>query len=112
MDTLVMPSELEGYGLVAMEAMMCGVPLIATPFGMVADLVTDGVDGLVVSLAVDSIVDAIAKLDKSPELCRCLVSGGRRLAERSGYAATMAREYESLLWHLWGKRNPTRQRWM
>ena len=40
-----MPSELEGFGLAALEAMACGVPPVATNVGGVPELVTHGVDG-------------------------------------------------------------------
>jgi len=42
---LLMPSELEGFGLAALEAMACGVPPVATNVGGVPELITPGVDG-------------------------------------------------------------------
>jgi L-malate glycosyltransferase len=42
---LLMPSELESFGLAALEAMACGVPPVATRVGGVPELITDGVDG-------------------------------------------------------------------
>jgi glycosyltransferase involved in cell wall biosynthesis len=42
---LLMPSELEAFGLVALEAMACGVVPVATRVGGVAELVTEGEDG-------------------------------------------------------------------
>ena len=42
---LLMPSELESFGLVSLEAMACGVPPIATRVGGVPELITNGVDG-------------------------------------------------------------------
>jgi L-malate glycosyltransferase len=42
---LLMPSELEGFGLAALEAMACGVPAVATNVGGVPELVTHGEDG-------------------------------------------------------------------
>ena len=45
-DLLLMPSELESFGLAALEAMACKVPSIATRVGGVPELIDDGVTGL------------------------------------------------------------------
>jgi L-malate glycosyltransferase len=45
-DLMLMPSELESFGLAALEGMACKVPAIATRVGGVPELVTDGVNGL------------------------------------------------------------------
>jgi N-acetyl-alpha-D-glucosaminyl L-malate synthase BshA len=42
---LLMPSEMESFGLVALEAMACGVVPVATSVGGVPELITDGEDG-------------------------------------------------------------------
>ena len=44
-DVLLLPSEMESFGLVALEGMACGVPAVATRTGGVPELITDGVDG-------------------------------------------------------------------
>jgi len=45
-DLMVMPSQLESFGLAALEAMACKVPAIATRVGGVPELIDDGVTGL------------------------------------------------------------------
>jgi N-acetyl-alpha-D-glucosaminyl L-malate synthase BshA len=45
-DLMVMPSQLESFGLAALESMACKVPAIATRVGGVAELIEDGVTGL------------------------------------------------------------------
>ena len=42
---LLMPSEMEAFGLAALEAMACGVPPVATRVGGTPELITHGVDG-------------------------------------------------------------------
>jgi L-malate glycosyltransferase len=42
---ILMPSEMESFGLAALEAMACGVPPVSTRFGGVPELITNGVDG-------------------------------------------------------------------
>lgn len=47
-DLFVMPSILEGFGMVYLEAMAMGTPVVCTPHTGAADLITDGKDGFVV----------------------------------------------------------------
>jgi L-malate glycosyltransferase len=42
---ILMPSEMESFGLAALEAMACGVPAVSTRVGGVPELITDGEDG-------------------------------------------------------------------
>jgi N-acetyl-alpha-D-glucosaminyl L-malate synthase BshA len=44
-DVLLLPSNLEAFGLAALEAMACGVPPVATRVGGLPELVSDGLDG-------------------------------------------------------------------
>ncbi len=44
-DVLLLPSEMESFGLAALEGMACGVPPVATRVGGLPELVTSGVDG-------------------------------------------------------------------
>lgn len=63
----------EPFGLVMIEAMACGTPVVATPYGAVPEVVTDGVNGFIAS-TVDDLVDAVRKIDQiSPEVCRAVV---------------------------------------
>jgi glycosyltransferase involved in cell wall biosynthesis len=60
----------EPFGLVMIEAMACGTPVIAFPYGSVPEVIQDGVNGFVVS-NVDGAVQAvhnIANIDR--ESCR------------------------------------------
>jgi N-acetyl-alpha-D-glucosaminyl L-malate synthase BshA len=49
-DLLLLPSETESFGLVALEAMSCGVPVIATRVGGIPEVVTDGENGYLVEI--------------------------------------------------------------
>lgn len=44
-DLLLLPSENESFGLVALEAMACEVPVVASKVGGLPEVLTDGVEG-------------------------------------------------------------------
>ncbi|MBM3791114.1 MAG: N-acetyl-alpha-D-glucosaminyl L-malate synthase BshA [Acidobacteria bacterium] len=47
-DVLLLPSENESFGLVALEAMACEVPVVASKVGGLPEVLTDGEDGYLV----------------------------------------------------------------
>jgi len=67
-DVLVLPSLIEGMGLVVLQAMACGVPVIVTANGP-GDLVRDGIDGFVIPIRdADAIADRIEVLRADKDL--------------------------------------------
>jgi len=83
-DLLVFLSRFEGFGMVVIEAMACGVVPIATPVGVVPDIITNGVNGWVVEPGKpEAVVEA---LDWS-------VRDGDRLDDMRRAAAATAREW-------------------
>jgi len=48
-DLMLLPSETESFGLAALEAMACGVPVMASQAGGLTELIQDGVNGFLVS---------------------------------------------------------------
>ncbi len=60
----------EPFGLVSIEAMACGTPVVAFARGAIPELVIDGETGYVVS-DVDQMVDAVRRIDDiQPRRCR------------------------------------------
>jgi L-malate glycosyltransferase len=47
-DLLLLPSDHESFGLVALEAMACEVPVVVSRVGGLPELVTEGIDGFLV----------------------------------------------------------------
>jgi glycosyltransferase involved in cell wall biosynthesis len=77
-DVFVLPSRQEGLPVVLMEATSVGLPIAATAVGGVPQVLTDGVDGLVV--APDSppdLADAIGRLVEDPLLRDRLGAGAK-----------------------------------
>ena len=61
-DVYALPSYNEGLPMSLLEAMSYGLPVLTTPVGGIPELVTDGVEGLVVEPGnVDAIAEAIVK---------------------------------------------------
>jgi glycosyltransferase involved in cell wall biosynthesis len=110
MDALCLVSETEGFGLVMLEAMLCGVPVIAGRIGFAPEKLTHRVSGVLVDGDPPSIAKAARLLAKHPRWAAAVAQEGRRLAEQFGYAARMGREYEDLLHRLWAaKHGPARE---
>ncbi len=49
-SVFVFPSLVEGFGLVLLEAMACGIPVIATPNTAAPDIITDGKEGFIIPI--------------------------------------------------------------
>jgi glycosyltransferase involved in cell wall biosynthesis len=79
----------EPFGLVMIEAMACGTPVIAFDRGAVPEVVEDGVTGFIVD-GVDQAVEAIGRL---PTLDRATI---RRSFERRFTSQRMAEDYLAL----------------
>jgi glycosyltransferase involved in cell wall biosynthesis len=76
----------EPFGLVMIEAMACGTPVIAWDCGSVREIVEDGVSGFIV----DSEEKALSAVERVPELDRNRV---RATFERRFTSTVMARAY-------------------
>ena len=77
-QVVVSPSLHEGFGLPAVEAMACGVPVIATTAGALSEIIEDGVTGILVPPA-DAVAlnAALRRLLADPDLCRRMGQAGR-----------------------------------
>jgi L-malate glycosyltransferase len=81
-DLMLMPSEMESFGLAALEAMACSVPTIATRVGGVPELIQDGHNGLLFDVGdVKSMsAAAISLLSDQPRL-EAMAKAGRKTAQ-------------------------------
>lgn len=80
-EVLVMPSHYESFGMVALEAMACGAPVIASQVGGLAFLVQDGVTGFHVPDGDhDALRDKLTLLIGDQELRRAMGESAHRYA--------------------------------
>jgi len=101
-DLMLLPSELESFGLAALEAMACKVPTIATNVGGIPELIDDGSTGMLFPVgAVDDMAEAAVKLLESPDRLHLMREAARRTAQKR-FCSTLVipqyvKFYESLL---------------
>ena len=95
-DLMVMPSELESFGLAALEAMACRVPSIATRVGGVAELIDDGVTGMLFSVGdVEGMAVAAVKLLLDPQKLDAMGLAARQTAQKRFCSTRIIPQYES-----------------
>jgi D-inositol-3-phosphate glycosyltransferase len=79
----VVPSHRESFGLVALEALACGVPVVATAVGGLPEIVVDGETGILVPPRdPESLAKALLALLTDEQRRQRLADGARRRAER------------------------------
>lgn len=75
-------STTETFGIVTIEALASGVPVLAVKAPGTVDILTDGADGLLVDNDVKKFADALEKIIREPELRGKLSQGALRTSEK------------------------------
>lgn len=93
-DLMLMPSELESFGLAALEAMACKVPAIATRVGGVPELIDDDVNGLLYSVGdVDGMAEGAIGLLKDRDRLQAMRDEARRTAQKKFCSTLVLPQY-------------------
>ena len=80
-DVLLLPSEQESFGLAALEAMACEVPVIASRVGGLPEVVDDGETGFLSSVGdIDKMADDVVRLLNDAEFRRTMAKRARKSA--------------------------------
>lgn len=94
-DLMLMPSELESFGLAALEAMACEVPTIGTRVGGVPELIEDGVTGMLFGVGeVEAMAGAAIGLLQDRERLEEMSKAARHEAQRTYCASRVIPKYE------------------
>jgi len=94
---LLLPSASESFGLVALEALGCGVPVIGTSAGGLPEVVTHGETGLLAPIGdVASMAAHAIRLLGDEDLRRSMGEAGRLVAREQFSPDNMVNRYEQL----------------
>ncbi|WP_219836564.1 N-acetyl-alpha-D-glucosaminyl L-malate synthase BshA [Paenibacillus sp. R14(2021)] len=102
-DLMLLPSEKESFGLVALEAMACGVPTIGSNAGGIPELVTSGVTGFLSPIGdTDDMAYNAIKLLRNEELYAKFREAGLYRATHEFCNERITAEYERIYYKTLG----------
>lgn len=99
-DIFVFASLTETQGLVAVEAMATGLPVVAIRASGIEDMVDDGKDGILTDNSIDEFSDSVLKVVNNEDLRKRLSSQAKISSEKFSielWIEKMTRLYESLM---------------
>jgi N-acetyl-alpha-D-glucosaminyl L-malate synthase BshA len=80
-DLLLLPSQTESFGLVALEAMASGVPVVASDVGGLPEVVEHGVSGFLAPMGdVDQMAEYAIQILSDCDVCRAFSTAARKQA--------------------------------
>jgi N-acetyl-alpha-D-glucosaminyl L-malate synthase BshA len=93
-DVMIMPSELESFGLAALEGMACKVPSIATNVGGVPELIEQGKSGYLADVGdVDTMARYATELVSDPQKLKVMGESARFEAQSRFCASSIIENY-------------------
>jgi glycosyltransferase involved in cell wall biosynthesis len=98
-DILVLPSRVEGFGYVLVEAMAAGLPVVASRISSIPEIVTDGETGFLHEVGnIDQIADCLSRLIGDQNLADKMGKAGRRSVEKLFDLDGMLDRLENVFW--------------
>jgi glycosyltransferase involved in cell wall biosynthesis len=89
LDVVVVPSKTEAFAHALLEAMLCGVPVVATAIEGNLDAFVQGHSGIYAPPTADGIADGVIELLESPERRAEITAAARRRAQLFDLAVTL-----------------------
>jgi glycosyltransferase involved in cell wall biosynthesis len=109
-DVFVLASLWEGFGTAIIEAMACGVPVVASRVGGIPEIIEDGVSGVLVAPGRGGLVaEAVIRLLDKPRKTRELARRGRTSATERFSVEKMAQSVAKVYLQLGRRSSPPRQ---
>lgn len=106
-DVLFFPSLFEGTPMAVLEAMATGLPIVASRIDGTAEILTDGVDALLVPTGQNQVFgERLESLLQDPSLAQGLAQRALETVRQRYSAAVMTRQVESLYLHHLAAREP------
>ncbi len=97
MDLFALSSLSEGYSIALLEACAVGLPIVATAVGGNAEIVRNGINGVLVpSRDVQALADSIADVLQSPLRAEGMGNAGHAWVQKEGSFTTMSERYMRL----------------
>jgi phosphatidylinositol alpha-1,6-mannosyltransferase len=93
-DVFVLPSRSEGFGLVLLEAMACGTPVIGADAGGIPTAIEDDETGLIVRRDVNALADAMRSLRTEPTNWQAMSETSLNQANRNSWDEVTSRVEE------------------
>jgi N-acetyl-alpha-D-glucosaminyl L-malate synthase BshA len=95
-DVFLLPSETEGFGLAGLEALSCGVPVVASRVGGIPEVVEDGENGFLHPVGeISSMAQSVIHLLRDASLYRRMSAAARQMVERKWQMEPMVSRYEN-----------------
>lgn len=100
-DLMFLLSEKESFGLVALEAMACGVPCIGTNVGGIPEVIDDGVNGFICQLGdIDQIAEKALELLTDDQMLQVFSEHAMSTPEKKFHSDKIVAQYEHVYFQM------------
>ncbi len=95
---LALPSRIESFLLAAIEGMSCGIPIVATPVGIIPEIIVHGENGFIMKPEdSENLSEAIIKLFDDPQKAELIGKRGRETVEQKFAWENVSKQYATEL---------------